>query len=98
MIEKDALILWAAHTKRLIDPLGPSFYSQYFEGVKTMRIYRVLSTISVPDDVKIEDLKNILYHAIEDQAGGTTVGRIISELTDDTLPTPGTPVEIGRSS
>ncbi len=98
MIEKDALILWAAHTKHMADPIGPSFYSQYFERMRTMRIYRVLATVSVPDDVKIEGLKNILYHAIEDQAGGTTVGRIISELTDDTLPTPGTPVEIGRSS
>lgn len=58
-----------------------------------MRIFRILSTISVPDGVEAEELETILDHAIEDDAGGTTVGRIVSELTDDTLPTPEIPVE-----
>ena len=92
-IGKDAEILWAAHTKHMADPIGPSFYSQYFERMRTMRIYRVISTISVPDDVKPEDLETILDHSIGAAAGGKTVGRIICELSDDTLPTPEVPVE-----
>lgn len=59
-----------------------------------MRIYRIVSTISVPDGVKTELIEKVLADAIEEKAGGTTVGRIITELTSDTLPTPGIPVEI----
>lgn len=93
----DALILWAAHSKHLADPLGPGFYSQYFEGMKKMRIYRVICTVSVPDGIERDELEEVLGHAIETEADGLTLNQIFTELTDDTLPTPEVPVEVLRN-
>lgn len=61
-----------------------------------MRIYRIVSMVSVPDEIAPMDILASLDEAIDGELGGKKLSNVISEISDEALPTPEAPVETIR--
>ena len=59
-----------------------------------MRVYKTMVMLSVPDEIDPGRVCNGLDRMVEDLLGGTVVYRVLTELTEEALPTPEAPVEI----